>query len=279
MKNILTIDLENWYHPEYVRREGFAGGADRVAESLGKTLRLLDECGVRATFFVVGEIVERHPELLEEIGDGGHEVAFHGYHHVPLWELDSKTFRLELDRFTSLTNEKCGGFRAPSFSLSNETRWALKVLEEAGFSYDSSIFPSRTPLYGVWDAPMGPYRPSFEDVTREDETTRLWEFPLLVYSLLGVRVPMAGGFFLRFFPDYLLKRAIRQVNRRGFPAVIYVHNWELDAETPRLRLGPYASFVTYHNLGKTGRKLRRILGLFSFTSFRDYLGEHGLSDA
>jgi polysaccharide deacetylase family protein (PEP-CTERM system associated) len=278
LKNILTIDLENWYHPEYVRREGFTGGEDRVAESLGKTLRLLDECDVNATFFVVGEIVERHPELLEEIGEGGHEVAFHGYYHAPLWELDAETLRLEIDRFNLLTNEKCVGFRAPSFSLSNETRWALKVLEDAGFLYDSSIFPSWTPLYGVSDAPMRPYRPSFEDVTREDANTGLWEFPLLVYSLLGFRVPVAGGFFLRLFPTYLLKRAIRKVNRLGFPAVTYVHNWELDPETPRLRLGAYASFVTYHNLGETRRKLRRILGLFPFTSFRDYLGEQGLSD-
>lgn len=272
------MDLEEWYHPEYVGRRGFASEQERITQSLAETLRLLDECNVSATFFVVGEAAERHPEILEKIGESGHEIAFHGYYHMPLWELDSDALRREIDRFNSLTNGKCRGFRAPSFSLSNQTKWALKVLEDEGFLYDSSIFPSWTPLYGVSRAPMRPYRPSFEDLTREDENTRLWEFPLLVYPLLGFRVPMAGGFFLRFFPTYFLERAIRKVNRLGFPAVIFVHNWELDAETPKLKLGTYASFVTYHNLRETGRKLRRILGLFPFTSFRDYIDEHGLSD-
>lgn len=278
MKNVLTIDLEEWYHPEYVRKKGSASEQERITQSLAETLRLLDECAVSATFFVVGEAAERHPEILQHISRSGHEIAFHGYYHMPLWESDTETFRSEIDRFNSLTNEKCLGFRAPSFSLSNKTKWALKVLEDESFLYDSSIFPSRTPLYGVWDAPMKPYKPSFEDIAREDNDTRLWEFPLLVYPIMGFRVPMAGGFFLRFFPIHFLERAIRKTNRLGFPAVIYAHNWELDAETPKLKLGTYASFVTYHNLAETGRKLRHILGSFPFTSFRDYISEYGLSD-
>jgi len=278
LDNILTIDLEEWHHPEYVKGKISRVKQERINESSKTTLRLLKQCKVNATFFVVGEIAEKHPELIEKISEAGHEIAFHGYHHEPLWRINAKIFHSEIEKFNSVIHEKCRGFRAPSFSLNNKTKWALTVLEDAGFLYDSSIFPSRTPLYGVSGAPIRPYKPSSEDVTKEDPDAKLWEFPLLVYSPMGLKIPMAGGFYLRFFPTYTLKKAIKKMNKRGFPAVLYVHNWELDAQTPKLKLGPYASFVTYHNVQETERKLKQIIGSFKFSSFKDYINKHNLSN-
>lgn len=270
MHNILTIDLEEWYHPEYVRGKKPPDGEERIEVSLKTTLHLLSKLDVKATFFIVGELAEKHPEILENIREDNHEIAFHSYFHEPLWNLDAKTLRTEIERFNTLIREKCAGFRAPSFSLSNRTKWALKVLEDCGYRYDSSLFPAKTPLYGVWGAPTTPYKPSFENITEQDEKTKLWEFPLLIYKLKGVRVPVAGGFYMRLFPVDLIARAIKRLNQQGFPAVIFFHNWELDPETPRLKLGLYRYFVTYHKLKKTSMKLSHLLSKFKFASIREY---------
>lgn len=275
--NILTIDLEEWYHPEYVRSIALRNKKERGVQSLRKTLRLLDEHDVDATFFVVGEVLEKYPEIVEEIEEKGHEIAFHGYHHESLSESNPKTLLQEIRRFNSLMEKKCLGFRAPSFSLNNETKWALKILEEAGYIYDSSIFPLKTPLYGVSGAPIKPYKLSFEDVTKETENGKLWEFPLLVYDVFSFRIPLAGGFYLRVFPTGMIKRAVRKMNSWEAPAVIYVHTWELDSKTPILRLGLYKSYVTYHNIGKTEKKLKHLLSCFRFTSFRNYIETRALT--
>jgi len=184
---------------------------------------------------------------------------------------------MEIKKFSSFTKERCLGFRAPDFSLDNETRWALKVLGDAGFIYDSSIFPTKTLLYGVWRAPTNPYRPSHEDVAKEDENGKLWEFPLLVYPLFGFKIPMAGGFYLRFFPINLIRRAVQRMNKHGFPAVIYVHNWELDRGMSKLKLGLLGSFITYCNIEQTERKLKHLLSNFQFMSFADFIKESDLT--
>jgi polysaccharide deacetylase family protein (PEP-CTERM system associated) len=271
LENILTIDLEEWYHPEYVRKSVRVKRKGRMRESIDLTMRLLEESKAVATFFVVGEIAEKHPDIIEKIIDGGHEVAFHGYNHEPLWQSDPVKFCSEIKKFNSLISGRCIGFRAPSFSLRNGTIWALKVLEEMNFLYDSSVFPSQTPLYGVPRAPVKPYKPSSMDITMEDEDGKLWEFPVLVYPFPGANLPMSGGFFLRLLPTFIVKKTIKKMNKLGFPATIYVHSWELDKGTPRLRLGPYASFVTYFNRDGTLRKLRALLSSFRFTSVRNYM--------
>jgi len=269
--NIVTVDLEEWYHPEYVKNRMLPCKEERIQKSLKTTLDLLGRRNLQATFFVVGELAEKHPEIIENIKENSHEIAFHGYHHEPLWNLDANTLRTEIQRFNSLIGEKCSGFRAPSFSLSNKTKWALKVLENSGYQYDSSLFPAKTPLYGVWNAPTKPYKPSHENITKNDESTRLWEFPLLVYKLKGIRVPVAGGFYMRFFSVNLIAKAIKKLNKQGFPAVIFFHNWELDSETPRLKLGLYRYFVTYHKLKETSKKLENLLSKFQFTSIKEYM--------
>ena len=236
-------------------------------------LKLLREHGVTATFFVVGELAERFPDLMGKIIGEGHEVAFHGWSHLPLWKLSHEVFREETKRFKGRVPE-CEGFRAPSFSLNNDTKWALKVLKDEGFRYDSSVFPSWTPLYGIYGAPLKPYYPSLMDISREgNEDYGILEFPLAIYNFFGVRFPIAGGFWLRIWDIDIVKRGIKKMNRSGLPAVIYVHNWELDTETPKLRLPILKNLVTYHNLTKTKEKLLSLIKDYKFTSFTDYLHE------
>ena len=272
VQNILSIDVEEVFHGEYTRSS--RGNARyRSVENLPLVLDLLRDYDIYATFFVVGEIAERFPEVLKMIKAEGHEVSFHGWSHLPLWEQDAESFRLEVERFLKL-HPDCLGYRAPSFSLDERSRWALRVLEDAGIQYDSSIFPVKTTLYGVPKAPLMPYRPSKDDLTEEDDSG-IWEFPLLVYSFLGVRIPAAGGFYLRLMPS-LVRKAIRARNVQGFPAIIYVHNWELDPLTPILGLNPYRSFITYHNIEKTREFFKRLLHSFQFLSFAKYMKVAGM---
>lgn len=274
MKNILTIDVEELFHTDYASNSEKKGTRFRTPFNVPLILKLLKEFNTKATFFIVGELAERYQNTIKEIFDAGHEVAFHSYDHKHLQEKNPEQFETEIERFNdllrSITGERCIGFRAPSFSLDNKTQWALVVLEETGILYDSSVFPVRTPLYGVSNALVRPYKPSKGDLTVEDIDGKLWEFPLTVHSLLGLRIPAAGGFYLRFTPR-IVRKAIKKTNKRGSPAVIYVHNWELDPETPKLKLNPYKSFVTYHNIEKTVELFKRLLSEFQFTSFVEYM--------
>jgi len=267
VKNLLSIDVEEIFHAEY-SKSSTEDHEYRSIVNIPLILDMLRDFEVTATFFIVGEVAEKFPEIIRMIMDEKHEVSFHGWSHEPLWAQDEKSFNMELRQFQKI-HPNCRGYRAPSFSLDNETSWALRALEDAEISYDSSIFPVKTPLYGVKNAPTKPYRPSKDDLVDEDDEGIL-EFPLLVYSFMGVRIPAAGGFYLRLMPS-LIKRSIRDMNAKAHPAVIYVHNWELDPLTPRLGLDRYRSFITYHNIERTERFLRGLLSNFEFTSFENYI--------
>jgi len=276
-ENILSIDIEEIFHIEYARQIKQQHAVYRTPVNIKGVLELLAEHNVTATFFMVGEIAEKFPEVVGMLMDEGHEVAFHGWSHIPLWELNPESFRQEVIKFKWL-HPDCMGFRAPSFSLSNDTKWALKVLKEQNFRYDSSVFPAWTPLYGVYGAPQRPYVPSLSNVSKEgNENYGIIEFPLSVYGFLGFKLPIAGGFWLRFLNVRVIKKGIQKMNERGLPAVLYVHNWELDPSMPRLRLNPYKSFVTYHGIEKTKKLLKCLLREFHFTSFADYIKTSGNS--
>ena len=274
------MDVEGWYHPEYVKRKVPKNKEERIIQSLKITFQLLSQYDVNATFFIVGELVEKYPEMVEMISEKGYELGFHGYYHEPLWALNADAFRRQVMKFNSkvqsIIGGKCSGFRAPSASLDNRTLWALDILEENGYLYDSSVFPSKTPLYGVPTAPIIPYHPSSRNIADQDEYRRLIEFPALVYPVLGLRIPTGGGFYLRLLPPSVIKKAVDKMNKRGFPAVLSFHTWEVDPDTPRLRLGLVKSFITYYNLNATRKKLKFLLSKFQFVSFKDYLEKHGL---
>jgi polysaccharide deacetylase family protein (PEP-CTERM system associated) len=275
--NILTIDLEEWYHPEYVRDKAASSNReDYSLRDLQRSLDLLEKHHAQATFFVLGETAKKHPALIKQIEERDHEIAFHGYFHELLSSKTAQMLQSEIDTFQAVLGRDCSGFRAPSFSLNNDTKWALDVLEKNRFKYDSSIFPASTPLYGVGNAPTKPYKPSHDDVSVEDENTKLWEFPPHVSSHALLRLPMAGGFYIRFFPVDMTIRSIEKSNRDGHPAVMFVHTWELNPQTPKLKLGIYRSFVTYHNLDKTAARLDKVLSRFEFTSVQNYMIDKGL---
>ncbi len=273
IKNILAVDVEDWYHPEYVRnkvKEKF----DRILISMDITLKLLKKYNITCTFFIVGEIAEKYPDLVHRISKENHEIAFHSYHHIPLSAMDEFTFRDELSRYDKLINllncERPIGYRAPSYSLNNDTIWSLKVLKEMEYLYDASLFPIKTPLYGENNTSISPYFPSFEDLHKSGDNNLL-EFPALIYSTYGIKIPMAGGFYLRFFPSLFFKKAIKNVNEKDYPAIVSFHPWELDEKTPKIKIGFRENFVTYYNIKNTKNKLEELFKNFQFGSFKEYI--------
>ena len=270
IKNALSVDVEEIFQGEYIKRYNSSKIVYRTPENLSPILELFKEYDVSATFFIVGEIAEKYPDLIELIRKEGHEIAFHGWSHIPLWRLDSDSFKKEVSEFRNMCPE-CVGFRAPSFSLNNNTKWALRILKDQGFEYDSSVFPTWTPLYGSYLAPSQPYKPSFENILKIDNDNHFFEFPLLVYSLLGLRIPAAGGFWLRLFNTGFIVNAIKRANIRGIPAVLFFHNWEVDRGVQRVNLPRINKFVTYHNQEIAINKLIRILNIYKFTSIKECL--------
>lgn len=259
----LSIDLEDWHHPELVRHHRPAQPEARVAAASAPILELLDRHGGRATFFVVGEVARRHPELIRAIAARGHEIGCHGMSHRPLWDLGPDGLAAELAEFAAVVGGILGpgvriaGFRAPSFSLDATTAWALPILARAGYRYDASLFPMRTPLYGVADGSLEIYREG-----------SLVEVPATVAELAGVRLPVGGGTYLRVFPGWLSRWLLRGI-RRTRPFVVYVHPWETDTGTPRLALSRCARAITYAGIGGALRKLEALVRAFPFVPIVD----------
>lgn len=271
--NALSIDLEEWYHPELVRLH--VPPKERISQVEAATRPLLDllhRYDVKATFFVVGEVARAHPDFIREIYEAGHEIANHGMTHQPLWALTPEKFKQELSEFASIMraiigSEQIIGFRAPTFSLDHSTRWALQILQEQGYLYDSSIFGVRTPLYGVRGCPLSCYRPNTIEIHAADPNQSLIEVPVTLLEIGGWRVPVAGGVYLRTLPFWFLHRALRYVLKQR-PLVIYLHPWETYSKTPRYRLSPHVAFGTYYNLAGTLTKLEGLLRFFRFGPMR-----------
>ncbi len=265
----LSIDLESYWHAEllrpYIRRDE---ADDRVEAATRPLLDLLARRQVRATFFVVGEVIASHPGLVQDILAAGHELGCHTYTHRPLWELDEAAFDEELSRFQQALADvapdvKPRGFRAPTFSLSPDTAWALDVLARHDYLYDSSVFPMKTPLYGVPGAPPAPYRPA-PDLIHDAPAAPLWEWPMTAWRIGPVVVPVCGGFYLRVLPMPLILHGLRSAAKQG-PIVIYLHPWELDPGVPRISLSARDRFITYHNTGRAMQKrLEKLLDAFDF---------------
>jgi len=280
MRNALTIDLEDWYHPELVRSHlPKTEHAAQIEQSTQQLLQVLSRHDTKATFFLLGEVARRHPRLIEAIAAAGHELGCHGMHHVPLWSMTPDEFRADLHQFSTLIREtvpgaEVVGFRAPTFSLDNRSGWALAVLGEFGYHYDSSIFPLRNLVYGVNGTPLTPYRPSPQDVRVADERAAVIEFPMSVWSWAGIKLPVCGGAYLRLLPWWLIQTCLHRIGQeRSF--VIYVHPWETYPLTRRLRLPIASRLVTYHNLDAMMSRLESLLEQFSFAPMRAVLEEMG----
>lgn len=276
----ITFDVEDWFHPELVRTHVPAGDPRSVVRAgVDAILALLDRHRVKATFFVLGDVAARHPELVRDIGARGHELACHGMTHRPLWALDRESFRAELRDFRAALRAATGrddaiGFRAPTFSLDRGTAWALEVLREEGFRYDSSVFPLRVRLYGVAGAPLGIYRPAADDLARHDPAGPLVEFPVALGALGPLRLPVAGGFYLRALPGALLVATLDRIARER-PFNLYLHPWECAPDVPRVPLAPADHLITYLGLRSVMTKLDRLLARYRFDTMRGILTSLG----
>ncbi|HET6457446.1 MAG TPA: polysaccharide deacetylase family protein [Nitrosopumilaceae archaeon] len=274
--NLLGIDFEDWYHPELIQRQlKTQNNKPTVVNGIDKILDWLRKKETFATFFMVGELLEFKPELLDKILAGGHEIGFHSMYHT---RLDSPNYREkfteEIKRFDALTSKKSRGFRAPTFSLNHNSAWAIDVLSENNYVYDSSVVPAKTKLYGVPDAQTRPYRITSKNLERDDPSGKIMEFPLLVTKILGRKIPACGGFYLRALPLRIIENAIRNSNEQNIPASFYIHSWELTPEfMPKVPLSFIENFVTYYNLGNALKKMDRLIKKFKFTSFIRFLSE------
>ncbi|MCD4651051.1 MAG: polysaccharide deacetylase family protein [Candidatus Cloacimonetes bacterium] len=271
MINALVVDLEHWHSNEFLTEYLPTNKVDQVPESAKPILDLLDKYNTNATFAVLGSVAEKHPELVKEIHEMGHEIASHACSHKTLHELGKDAFEDEMKRSVDLLKSITGkcpvGFRAPSFSIDNSTKWAFDVLEKYGFEYDASIFPIKTMLYGVPDAPLHIYRPSKEDITKHDPNGKIVEFPMTVLKI-GKNIPIAGGFYLRVLPLWFLKAGIRNVNKNR-PAIIYIHPWETYPKTPRLKVPLFSRFVTYYGIDSALKKFEGLLKEFKFGTIEE----------
>ena len=192
--------------------------------------------------------------------------------------IDSENFKdnfsEEIQQFSKLTNNKSKGFRAPTFSLNENSSWIIDFLAEYGYVYDSSVVPAKTDLYGIPDAQIKPYRISSNSLKKDTINGKLLEFPLLVTKFLGKKIPAAGGFYLRSLPMKIIKNAIQKYEKQNIPASFYIHSWELTPEyMPRIELPYKENFVTYHNINKAHGRMSELLKEFEFTSFSDYISQ------
>jgi polysaccharide deacetylase family protein (PEP-CTERM system associated) len=274
---VLSFDVE-----EHHRIEAAAGldvdpvrkaeYASRVGPAVGWLLDRLGERGIHATFFILGTIARDNPALIRAIRHGGHEVASHGWDHRRIVEMTPDEFRCDLrqskDALEQAAGEAISGYRAPTFSVVRKTAWAIDVLAEAGFLYDSSIYPVRHDRYGVPDAPRAPF------LARGPGGAEVLELPPATLRLPGLNLPAGGGGYFRLFPPAVMEGAIRQARRDYRPAVatLYFHPWEFDPEQPRLPLGRLNRFRTYVGIGRSRGRLAALLGRHPFARAVDVAG-------
>lgn len=268
MINALAIDTEEWFHSEWLR--GQRPPIFQAEKATRRILALLENYQIKATFFIVGEVAERFPELVRLIFEKGHEIGCHGFSHRPLWRLNPESFREELNRFQSIIEKTLGkikinGFRAPCFSIDNQTKWALKILIEFNYRYDASIFPIRiTPPYWGNGTPIKPYRISLEDIRKEDQSSPLLEFPTVPLILWKFRIPIAGGFNLRILPLSFIYWGLKRINQKQ-AFILHFHPWEGFSQISKLRVPPLNRFVSYYGIPGVIEKLEFLLNKFKFT--------------
>lgn len=271
--NAMTIDVEDYFQVSAfdasVSRERWATLPSRVVANTQRLLRLFDEFGVTATFFVLGWVAERFPSLVSDIAKRGHEMASHGYGHRLVYDQTPEAFREDVTRAKKLIEDLSGqqvrGYRAPSYSITKRSLWALDVLLEAGYTYDASIFPVRHDRYGIPDAP----RHTHSLVRGAGQLT---EAPPSTVRVGSVNLPVAGGGYFRLLPYQWTRWGIGRINRvEKRPAIFYLHPWEIDPEQPRLEASALSRFRHYRNLHRTEPRLRHLLSDFKFGPLNDLI--------
>lgn len=256
---VLTVDLEDWFQvynfSKVIDYKEWNNQEHRIIDNTKKVLSLLDEFNTKATFFVLGWIADKFPELIKKIHSQGHEIASHGYNHKPIYLMNKQEFSQDLDKSINAIKKACSitpiGYRAPSFSITRKTLGALDILREKGFKYDSSMVPIKHPDYGIKGVPSKPFK-----------IKGILEIPLpTTYGL-----PVGGGYF-RTYPYFLTKHLLKK-NKNS---VFYIHPWEFDSKMPRYKLPLLKRFRHYNGLKRTEKKFKRLLKDFEFIQMKELL--------
>lgn len=272
--NAMTVDVEDYFHvsalSEVIRRDDWDRMEYRAEQSTGRLLELFASHGVRATFFVLGWVAKRSPELIKRIHAAGHEVACHGLTHELVYRQTPEVFRQETRESKDLLEDLIGapvlGYRAASYSITAQSLWAIDILCELGFRYDSSIFPIAHDRYGI---PGASTRPG---LMHGKGGGTLVEFPLSTAELFGRRVPVAGGGYFRLLPYWFTRWGLRSINEnQNQPFIFYLHPWEIDAAQPRFNASLLSRFRHYTNLDVCEARLTRLIREFKFTTVKDVL--------
>lgn len=275
--NAMTVDVEDYFHvsalSEVISRSEWNRMEFRAERSTDRVLELFREHGVHATFFVLGWVAERTPGLIRRIYDAGHEIACHGLTHELVYRQTPEVFRDETARSKAMLEDVIGapviGYRAASYSITAQSLWAIDVLCDLGFRYDSSIFPIAHDRYGI---PGASTRPG---LLASSSGRTIIEFPLSTARVCGVRVPVAGGGYFRLLPYWFTRWALGTINRRdAMPFIFYLHPWEIDPGQPRFRATWLSRFRHYNNLDVCEARLRRLVADFRFASVREVLSTH-----
>jgi polysaccharide deacetylase family protein (PEP-CTERM system associated) len=277
----MTVDVEDYFHANALSaaapRDRWDSFPSRIEANTHRLLDRFAAAGVRVTCFVLGWAAERHPGLVRRIVSDGHELASHGFWHRLIYTQTPDEFREDIRRSKRLLEDLGGvavaGYRAPSFSVVERSRWALDVLGEEGFTYDSSVFPIRHDTYGIPDAPRHPHvvdltSGGISDAARSGPG-RIFEVPASTVRVASTNVPVAGGGYFRLLPYGWTRWGIGRVNaREGRPVVFYLHPWEVDPDQPRLPVGALSRFRHYRNLDTCDARLARLLRDFSWAPVR-----------
>ncbi len=275
--NAFTVDVEDYFQvsafENHVHRDQWNQWESRVEANTQRMLKLLDRHDVKGTFFVLGWVAQRYPQIVREIHACGHEIGSHGYWHRLIYEHSPSAFRDDLRRSRDVLEDAAGVrvvcHRAASFSITARSLWALEILVEEGFSVDSSIFPIHHDRYGMPSAPRRLHRLA-------TPAGGLWEFPPAVARLARMNLPVSGGGYFRLYPLWWTGYCLGRINRReGQPFVFYLHPWEIDPQQPRIPVPSRLSrFRQYVGLGKTEDKLDRLLSTFRFGRISDVIAAH-----
>lgn len=297
MLNALTIDVEDYFQvhafSKTIRVEDWPRYECRVERNTSRILDILSKYDIRATFFILGWVAERYPDLVRKIAEQRHEIASHGYCHELVGNQTPDEFRADVAKtkqvLEGITGKEVTGYRASTYSITKRTSWALRVLAEEGYKYDSSIFPVHHDVYGFPEAPRFPFKVSFNGHANNPLPFRLpktpstwmgegrdegdlWEFPISTVRLLGQNLPVAGGGYFRLLPYWLTSKSLKHINDGGNAFIFYVHPWEFDPGQPRINGAPLkARFRHYLNLEKVENRFLSLLQDFQFAAVRDVI--------
>lgn len=274
LTNILTIDVEDYFHvtafENYVKFKNWGKFESRVEKNIRLLLEILNQEKVKATFFFLGWVAERNKELVKEVKNQGHEIGCHSFSHKMIFTQKKEEFKEDTRRAKSILEDLIGkrviGYRAPTYSITKDSLWALDILIEMGFKYDSSIFPIYHDRYGIPDFPRSPH------FVKREGIGKILEFPLSTVKFLNYNIPIAGGGYFRLFPYKFIRWGIKKINlvENKF-AIVYFHPWEFDPGQPKIKSSFLKKFRHYLNLEKTEEKFCKLINDFKFTSFENLI--------